>query len=571
MLAGPPGAAYRLGKFVRRHRLGVGIGAGVAVLLVGSLVTLAVQAGRIARERDRANRAASELEQVAKFQAAQLSGIDPERMGVDLERRLMDELRSAFQRTLDDPARIESRLADLRREMAPVNFTSVALGTLEETIFDRALTTIDAEFEGQPLVRARLLQSLADTLVDVSLTDEAEAPQTEALRIRRALLGDLHPDTLTSIAGMARVRARHDSLLDDAVRLYREAVEGRTRVLGPEHRDTLEAMVCLAKVVGDSRAHVEGLALAREALARCIRVLGEDDPLSLKARLDLALLLSWELEGFEEAETEMRLTHRLARSALGADHPITQEANAVLGGLLWSMGRLDGAEPLLREALEVQRKQYGEDHWKTIGTAQNLAVVVDDQGRLDEAIALSERVLEISERRLGPDNRVSLAAGNNLAFLRYKQGRLAEAEAGLRYVLEHYGPSGDDPYFVRGNLAMVHVARGRAAEAEPLARDALAHAIEIKGPESWDVAHVRGQLGLALTALGRFDEAERELLAAHGVLLTTLGDHHERTRRVEEYLADLYTARDAAEPGAGHAASAERWRKRLLLARGVER
>jgi eukaryotic-like serine/threonine-protein kinase len=50
--AGPPGRAYRAGKFVRRHRAGVAFVGVLAVLLVGFAVAMGVQAERVARARD---------------------------------------------------------------------------------------------------------------------------------------------------------------------------------------------------------------------------------------------------------------------------------------------------------------------------------------------------------------------------------------------------------------------------------------------------------------------------------------------------------------------------------------
>ena len=55
VLAGPPSVAYRSKKFIRRHRVGVSFAAVLFLVLVGFAVTMTVQAGRIARERDRAN------------------------------------------------------------------------------------------------------------------------------------------------------------------------------------------------------------------------------------------------------------------------------------------------------------------------------------------------------------------------------------------------------------------------------------------------------------------------------------------------------------------------------------
>ena len=55
VLARPPSARYRARKFVRRHRFGVAVTAVGAVATVGFAINMAVQARRIALERDRAN------------------------------------------------------------------------------------------------------------------------------------------------------------------------------------------------------------------------------------------------------------------------------------------------------------------------------------------------------------------------------------------------------------------------------------------------------------------------------------------------------------------------------------
>jgi non-specific serine/threonine protein kinase/serine/threonine-protein kinase len=67
VLAGPPSTTYRVGKFVRRHRGGVAAAAVVLVLLVGFGVTMAVQARRLARERDRASREEASAKALSDF------------------------------------------------------------------------------------------------------------------------------------------------------------------------------------------------------------------------------------------------------------------------------------------------------------------------------------------------------------------------------------------------------------------------------------------------------------------------------------------------------------------------
>ena len=274
VVAAPPSTAYRLRKFVRRRKKTVVAVALILFLfLAGSIGTsigfwrtvkanealdLALEekddalveegrqrelaqeneqrardAERDARhEADRAKRAeaesaarSAELEQVVQFQAAQLSEIDPEQMGVRLRRDLL-------------AAASEEHREALAASLAGINFTNLALDTLENNLFGRTLEAIEAKFQGQPLVRATLLLTLAATLDDLGLLDSATAPLEMAVSIRRGELGDDHPDTLSAINNLAYL-IEAQGRPSEAEPLYREALEGRRRVLGDDHPDTL--------------------------------------------------------------------------------------------------------------------------------------------------------------------------------------------------------------------------------------------------------------------------------------------------------------------------------------------
>jgi hypothetical protein len=83
------------------------------------------------------------------------------------------------------------------------------------------------------------------------------------------------------------------------------------------------------------------------------------------------------------------------------------------------------------------------------------------------------------------------------------------------------------------------------------------------GADSWYQGNVLGKRGLALQALARYDEAERDLLEAHRLIASELGEEHEQATRVAEYLVALYDTWDEAAPGMGHDERAEEWRSRL--------
>ena len=70
ILARPASGAYRLRKYVQRHRLAVSAAAVILFLLVGSAIVQAVELRRITRERDRANR-------IADFMSSMFRIADP--------------------------------------------------------------------------------------------------------------------------------------------------------------------------------------------------------------------------------------------------------------------------------------------------------------------------------------------------------------------------------------------------------------------------------------------------------------------------------------------------------------
>ncbi|MEM9408224.1 MAG: serine/threonine-protein kinase, partial [Acidobacteriota bacterium] len=77
--AGPPSAAYRATKFVRRHRFGVAFAAVVGVLLMALGVSTIVQSRQVAAERDRANLEDEAAREVTEFLVGLFEEVDPSR------------------------------------------------------------------------------------------------------------------------------------------------------------------------------------------------------------------------------------------------------------------------------------------------------------------------------------------------------------------------------------------------------------------------------------------------------------------------------------------------------------
>ena len=79
IVARPAGVAYRGWKFVRRHRVGVAVGAAALLLLLASGATLAIQSRRVAAERDLAAQERDHAAATAAFLVSLFEASDPDR------------------------------------------------------------------------------------------------------------------------------------------------------------------------------------------------------------------------------------------------------------------------------------------------------------------------------------------------------------------------------------------------------------------------------------------------------------------------------------------------------------
>jgi len=598
VLARPPSASYRVRTFVRRHRLPVAAGGVVATALVlgaiGTSLALAwsVREGTLAEAAEAdARERAQELERIVTFQSRQLQSLVPEQMGADLRRRMFDAV-PAGRRDVLEPA------------LARLNYTSLALDTLADGILEVMIAAIDTQFDQQPRIRARLLQSMATAARELGLFDLAAGPQERALSIRREHLGEEHPSTLQS-------RARTGSLLisrgsfDEAEGHLTAALEGFRRLHGDDHPDTLAAINDFGILLKDQGRLAEAEPYLRQALEGRRRVLGDDDADTLDSLNNIGSLLMTQGR-FDEAEPyDLEVLEGLRR-VLGENHPDTLSVVNNIGYRLQKVGRFEDAEPWFRDALAGFRRVLGDEHPRTLVGLDNLGYLLVELGRFEEALALQGEALVGYRRVLGDDHPGTLNSLNLMGATLLRQGRLAEAEPyfvesleGSRRVLGDRHPSTlsainsfavamlsqdaferAEPLFreavagqraINGdehpetlvaisNLALTLARLGRGAEALALADESIAGGMSVFGPGSFAIGNFLAKRGLALQALGRFEDAADTMLEAHAILVAAIGEEHEQTHRVVGYLAELYDAWHAAAPDAGHDADAASWR-----------
>ena len=364
--------------------------------------------------------------------------------------------------------------------------------------------------------------------------------------VRQRVLGDDHPDTLTSRNNLAYTY-ESAGRLDEAIDLYEQILTDRRRVLGDDHPDTLASRNNLAGAYESAGRLDEAIDLYEQTLTDCERVLGDDHPDTLTSRNNLAY--TYESAGrLDEAIDlyEQTLTDR--RRVLGDDHPDTLASRNNLAGAYESAGRLDEAIDLYEQTLTDRRRVLGDDHPQTLTSRNNLASAYESAGRLNDAIDLYEQTLTDSKRVLGDDHPDTLTSRNNLASAYASAGRLNEAIplheqlfTDRRRVL---GDDHPDTLTSRNNLAYTYASAGRLNEAIPLHEQLFTDRRRVLGDDHPDTLTSRNNLAYTYASAGRLNEAIDLFEQLFTDRRRVLGDDHPDTIGVRENLAAARRAQE---------------------------
>jgi hypothetical protein len=127
------------------------------------------------------------------------------------------------------------------------------------------------------LAKASLLHCAAGYFHYHGQWKDAEEFLVQATKVRRELLGEEHPSTLTSMANLALTYS-NQGRWDEAESLGVQVMEARTRVLGEEHPSTLTSMANLALTYSNQGRWKEAEALMGQCVHLRQRILGPDHP-----------------------------------------------------------------------------------------------------------------------------------------------------------------------------------------------------------------------------------------------------------------------------------------------------
>ncbi|MGB0715760.1 MAG: tetratricopeptide repeat protein, partial [Phycisphaerae bacterium] len=489
---------YMLRKTIGRHRVPVGAGACLLVMLIGfsiwiSLLYRQAQAqhqitidalASEATARRAAERESQKASRVRDFLFDMIQQAHP--FAAEENVTLDDALRSATAKLeaeeLDEP-HVEAGI----RHALSVSYLGLGNYDAAESQITRAIALQSRETEADRIDSLRMQGVRGRVLMLQDELDEAMEVTTATLASLRASVGESHIDTLRAEADLGMLLHARGQLEDSDSHMT-ELLARLRDVVGDDDPTTLAVMENLADIKRDRSQFEDSERLFLEAYDHYVRKFGENHPSSLNAVNQLAMAYH-DQNKLGEAETHYRKALDALRVILGDEHPGTLSAMNNLGDLLRQIGKLDDAGSLLEEAVGVRERIHGPDHVNTLTSLSNLALVRNAEKRFDDAESMLRRVAETRERQVGPDHPHTLIAMSNLVGTLRARGDKEASTALMRRVLQgrirSLGEGNLKTIATMRNLSTYTAELGYDEEARGHAERAWGLAVEHLGADSY--------------------------------------------------------------------------------------
>ncbi|HYP90658.1 MAG TPA: tetratricopeptide repeat-containing protein kinase family protein, partial [Polyangiaceae bacterium] len=344
--ARPDSWRYRLGKFTRRHRVGLRLTASIALAIVALVAFFTT---RLTQARNAALAEVARTQRVERFMKRLLQG-DEQQVGP------ADDLKVI---TLIDRGAREARALD-----------------------------------GDPEVQAELFQTLGTIYGGLGRFEQAEALLGKSLERRRALFGAQSPETAEALVALGSMR-QEQARWDEAEKLVREAIAIDRKTLPANHPALARAQAALGHVLVERGRYDAALPILKGAAA-LLQARG-DQPLELRFALSDLANAQFYLGHYEESQRLNLELLALDRKTLGEEHANVADDLINLAVIQQEHGNYAESERLNRQALIITEHWFGPDHPLTASNLTSLSRALNHEGKDAEAEQLLKRALLINE------------------------------------------------------------------------------------------------------------------------------------------------------------------------------
>jgi serine/threonine-protein kinase len=358
VIACPDSATYRVSKFVRRHRVPIGIAAVIAVALAG---TAAIAVWQASQARAQARQ--------AELQAARAAAVQTFLTDVFLT--------STYGQP--DPQKAQST-------------------TARELLLTGA-KRIESSLDDAPEAKAQVLRTLGSLMTEFGLHDTAVALH----RRRVSILRTLHEDRDTRIAdalvelaaAMTKSAAvnERDSVLDEAQRILDARNDSESLSRAELHLQRASLL--------QYRDWQRSVAYARQAAALYER---HNAPAKRAEALSLEADAEYETGNYEAAERGYQATLAILQTlTLGSSHRLLPVVQWTLAEVQAHRLNIVDADRNFREAIETAERIYGRDHDVYIKCIYFYGLFLEKYSQTHKAIPLLRQAVETARRTKGED------------------------------------------------------------------------------------------------------------------------------------------------------------------------
>lgn len=399
ILAGPPGTAYRLSKFVRRYRVIAAASGAVLIAIVAGLIVATVgfraavkardtaeQQRRLAqRSEEAATRSARKAAAVNAFLQQMLAEADP-RTSAKRDMTVRSALNRAVRRLDDGEMRDEPEIEAEIRLTIGRSYTGLAQFDAAQTQISAAVDGCRALFGDASKEYAAALHERGAAFKLAGQPVEAEQALRSALGIFEAL-GAASADAAAACANDLALALIDQQRYDDAAPILASVYDYATKPENSEKTLLPEAVNNMGSLHMAQQQFDKAAPFFREAIAINTQRHGDVHPVTATNHDNLAQALqgSGDLDG-ALASFQMALSMR--RALFGNDHPDLATTLHNLAVLHYVRQEFPECEKALRESRDVFIRAHGLAHADTLTVNDSLVSVFGGLGRLDDAEAL---------------------------------------------------------------------------------------------------------------------------------------------------------------------------------------
>ena len=282
--------------------------------------------------------------------------------------------------------------------------------------------------------------------------DEALKENERVLQILLQEKGSKDPETLRVQGNRVNMLLAAGHTLWEAKKLAEETYTLRCEVLGENHPETISSMASLANVYMAVRDMEAAITLYRRAYVERLEVLGEEHPLTLDSLGRMASAL--ELVGrMDSALAGWKKVYETYRERFGDRAENTLGAAYRYANLLYQCDREEEAEALLLPVIEKWEKTKGKNHPWVLYAIQLLSRCIAKQGgRQEEVLQLRKESLQRHLKTHSPFAESSLQLQKAVCEVLVSLGRSEEAAAELEQLLQACRAFGEADPIAEGEI-----------------------------------------------------------------------------------------------------------------------